>query len=72
MGESENVYLRQISEDLNFLKKKVMLIEERVEEISDDMHEVRPEYLEKLKNLDSGPSKKYKNLEDFEKSIKKD
>jgi len=72
MGEYENVYLKQISDDLDFLKKKIMSIEERVEEISDDLHEVRPEYIEKLKKIESGKFHHYKNIKELRKTIEKD
>lgn len=69
----ENINLvKQISDDLTFLKKKVVAIEERIEEIDDDLHAVRPAYLEKLKKLEKEPTKKYKNLEELEKDLKKD
>lgn len=39
---------RQILNELEFLKEKILKIEMDVSEINDDLHQVRPEYLEKL------------------------
>ncbi len=72
MGESENVYLKQISADLVFIKKKVLEMEENIQTISNDLHDVRSEYVEKLKKMENEPSKKYKNLDEFEKELKRD
>ena len=72
MNQYETVYLKQISDDISFIKKKILELEEDVHEISADLHEVRPEYIEKLKRIEKEPSKRYKNLEEFEKSLKKD
>ena len=52
--------LVQISDDLSFLKKKILSIEQRVEEIDDDLHELRPEYREKLKKIEAGKFQSYK------------
>jgi len=41
-------------DDLSFLKEKILKIEMDVSEINDDLHQVRPEYLEKLKKIDEG------------------
>ena len=72
MGEYENADLKQMSDDISFIKKKMLEMEEDLHEISEDLHEVRPEYIEKLKKIEKEPTKKYKNMEEFEKSLKKD
>lgn len=43
--------LERIALDLDFLKKKVVEIEENVEDINIDLHHVKPEYLKKLKAI---------------------
>jgi hypothetical protein len=49
MPEAE--LLERIASDLDFLKKKVMEIEENVEDINIDLHHVKPEYLKKLEAI---------------------
>ncbi len=49
---SETVFNHQILNELAFLKEKILKIETEVSEINDDIHQVRPEYLEKLKKID--------------------
>ena len=51
---SETVLNQQILNELEFLKEKILKIEMNVDEINDDLHMVRPEYLEKLKKIDEG------------------
>ncbi|MBI4399130.1 hypothetical protein HY570_00120 [Candidatus Micrarchaeota archaeon] len=43
--------LKRVAQDINFLKKKVNRIEEEVLDISNELHEVRPEYIKKLKKI---------------------
>jgi hypothetical protein len=40
--------LERIVSDLDFLKKKVVQIEENIEDINLDLHHVKPEYIKKL------------------------
>lgn len=49
MPEAE--LLERIPSDFDFLKKKVIEIEENVEEINIDLHHVKPEYLKKLEAI---------------------
>ena len=69
MGEYENVYLKQMSEDISFIKKKMLKPEDDIHELSGDLHEVRPKYLEKLKRLEKEPAKRYKSMEEFENKL---
>ena len=48
---TETELLRKISKDLDFLKKKILEIEERLELITSDLHPVKKEYLERLNEL---------------------
>ena len=45
---------QRILNELTFLKDRILKIEMDVSEINDDLHQVRPEYLEKLKKIDEG------------------
>jgi hypothetical protein len=49
MPEAE--LLERIASDLEFLKKKVIEIEENVEDINIDLHHVKPEYIKKLEAI---------------------
>ncbi len=43
--------LERIVDDLDFVKKKMIEIEENIEEINIDLHHVKPEYIKKLENI---------------------
>ncbi len=51
---TETLVNQRIMDELTFLKEKILKIEMDVSEINDDLHQVRPEYLKKLKNIDKG------------------
>lgn len=51
---TEMLINQRIMDDLTFLKEKILKIEMDVSEINDDLHQVRPEYLKKLKKIDEG------------------
>ncbi|MBW6518462.1 MAG: hypothetical protein K0A89_08180 [ANME-2 cluster archaeon] len=40
--------LEKIVSDLDFLKIKIMSIEETIEDLDNDLHHVKPEYIRKL------------------------
>jgi hypothetical protein len=62
--------LKEIRDDLFFLKKKVIIIEE-VDAISNDIHEVRPEYIKKLKKIDKeGKFNSFKSIEELRNALK--
>ncbi|MEK6950785.1 MAG: hypothetical protein AABX13_03615 [Nanoarchaeota archaeon] len=61
--EAEVVTL--LRQDLEFIKRKVIDIDVELEEIHDDLHQVRPEYLEKLERIKKEPGKKFTSKEEF-------
>lgn len=63
---SETVIDQRIMDDLAFLKEKIIRIEMEVSEINDDLHQIRPDYLEKLKKIDKG---KFISRAEFEKEL---
>ncbi len=63
---SEAVIDQRILDDLAFLKEKILRIEMEVSEINDDLHQIRPDYLEKLKKIDKG---KFISRAQFEKEL---
>ena len=46
--------LQKIAQDVGTVKAKVERIEQDLDELSSDLHQVKPEYIEKLKKIDSG------------------
>ena len=64
--EQELKILKQVVVDLETVKEKLNKIEASLDEIDDDLHEVRPEYLENLKKIETG---KFVSKEDFEKKF---
>ncbi len=64
---TESATLQKISADLDFLKEKISRIEIDVEEINLDLHSrVKPEHLEKLKQIDK---QEFLTEEEFEKEL---
>lgn len=47
---SEAQLLQRIASDLDFLKTKIISIEETIEDIDNDLH-VKPEYIRKLESI---------------------
>lgn len=48
---SEAELLERIASDLDFLKKKIVEIEENIEDINIDLHHAKPEYIKKLEAI---------------------
>ncbi|NQE52236.1 hypothetical protein C5S29_01485 [ANME-1 cluster archaeon GoMg3.2] len=63
---AETQLLEKIADDVSFLKDRIIRIEEELNEINSELHEVRPEYMEKLKRIDKG---KFLTREEFEKEL---
>jgi len=61
--EQELKILKQVAADMETLKEKVDNIAASLDEIDEDLHEVRPEYLEKLANIEKGKFITKKELE---------
>ena len=67
---TEAAVMQKISEDLDFLKERIVKIEENVTEITFDIHhDIKPEYLQKLKRIDQG---KFLTEEEFEQEMLKE
>lgn len=49
---SEAVIDQRILDDQAFLKEKILRIEMEFSEINDGLHQIRPDYLEKLDKID--------------------
>jgi len=62
---SEAITLQDLHQEIALITEKIHLIEENVAEIHDDLHQVRPEYLEKLERIRQEPGKKFSSKEGF-------
>ena len=68
MGEEQN--LKQLAKDVSFLKEKIIEIQIDVREINNDLHEIKPEYLKKLKKIDKeGKFTEFSNVNELRKFI---
>ena len=54
---------------LEMIYKKLQGIEHELQEISEDVHRVKPAFAEKLKQIEKGKTHSFKNLEDMEKHM---
>jgi hypothetical protein len=63
---SEAFIDQRILDDQAFLKENILRIEMDVSEINDDLHQIRPDYLEKLDKIDKG---KFISRAEFEKEL---
>lgn len=57
--------LGRIYEDLDFIKKKVALIDEELGDISSDLHKVRPAYMKKLQRIKKGRFHRFDSKKEF-------
>jgi len=62
MGNRENVTLEMVY-------IKLQNIEQEVREINEDLHAVRPEFAEKLKNIEKGKTHSFASIEEMEKHL---
>ncbi len=62
---SEVITLNDIHNDLEFLKRKVLHIEQEVSVLKDVNPEVKEEYLEKLQAIEKTKGKTFDNKEGF-------
>lgn len=61
----EQQLLKQIAQDIHFLKEKVIDIDNELADLASDLHEVRPEYIEKIKAIAQQKGKVFQKKEDF-------
>ena len=62
--------LKQMARDLKFLKQKIIVMDEELEDISNGLYEVRPEYIGKLKRIEKeGIFHTFDSVDDLRKAI---
>lgn len=49
--------------------QKLETIEEEVKEISEDLHRLKPEFVEKLERIEKGKFHTFKSIEEMEKAM---
>ena len=64
--KKNELLLEKIAKDMDILKIKLSKIESDVEEINTDLHEIRPEYMQKFKKIEAG---KFLSRKEFEKEL---
>ena len=57
--------LQNIHKEIELIAERLRSIEENVEEINDDLHRVRPEYLQKLEKIKKGKQHHFENKKEF-------
>ena len=61
----ETNVLIKIHKDLEFIKQKVVVMDNELEDISKDLHIVRPEYLKKLEKIQKEKFNSFNSKEEF-------
>ncbi len=62
--------LKRMQSDISFLRQKIVVIEEEIDAISGDMHEVRPEYLRKIQKIQKeGKFRSFKSVDELRKLL---
>lgn len=64
--------LQQIAQDVRLIRQELSELKEEVNDLRDVEVEVRPEFLEKLKMIDSGNFKKFSSVDDLRKQLETD
>jgi len=57
--------LHNLHKEMELIVERLRSIEENVEEIHDDLHRVRPEYLEKLEKIKKGKQHHFESKKEF-------
>lgn len=63
--ETATITLLDLHKDILILMQKINKIEVNVEEINNDLHQVRPEYIQKLDQIKAGKQHHFENKTDF-------
>lgn len=62
--------MRRMETEISLLKQRLNALEAEVKVIDEDVHEVRPEYLKKLENIEkTGKFYRVKSVEEMRKDI---
>jgi prefoldin subunit 5 len=67
-----DVSLQKIAEDVRVIREELAALKEEINDLRDLELEVRPEYMERLKKIDTGEFKRFSSVEELRKEIEKD
>ncbi len=64
--------LKQMQNDISFMKQRIIVIEEEVDEISNDLHrELNPEFLKRLESIQKQKGIRFNNMKEFDEYFSK-
>ncbi len=64
--------LKQMQNDISFMKNKIIIIEEEVDEISSDLHrELNPEFLNRLESVQKQKGIRFNSMKEFDEYFSK-
>lgn len=66
------VLLKQVVEDVRIIRQELTALREEVSDLRDVELEVKPEYLQKLKKVDSGKFKRFSSIDELRKETETD
>ena len=66
------VLLKQVVQDVQIIRQELAELKEEVSDLRDVELEVKPEYLQKLKKIDSGKFKSFSSIDELRKEIETD
>lgn len=66
------ILLQQIAQDIRLMRQELSELKEEVNDLRDVELEARPEYLEKLKKIETGKFKRFSSVEDLRKQLETD
>ncbi|VVB59254.1 Uncharacterised protein [uncultured archaeon] len=70
MLQTEPARIRRMESEISLLKQRLNALEAEVKVIDEDVHEVRPEYLKKLEEIEkTGKFYRVKSVEEMRKDI---
>ena len=61
--------IQNLQKDITLIIEKISKMESSMEEICDDLHQVKPEYLKKLEKIKKGKFYHFENKRDFLNSL---
>jgi len=64
--------LKQMQNDISFMRQRIIVIEEEVDEISSDLHrELNPEFLKRLESIQKQKGIRFNSMKEFDEYFSK-
>ena len=70
--ENNGQLLKEIARNVDDIKKRLINIELNMKEVDMDMHEIRPEYIQKLKKIEEQEGTRFKDIKELRRIIESD